>query len=64
MKTKSTTSSYSLRSSLGRMFKLGGGGNTEGKSNGSQASSGNTSPTNLKPSPPPSTNGSTLSQLT
>ncbi|EPB86535.1 hypothetical protein HMPREF1544_06702 [Mucor circinelloides 1006PhL] len=44
LKPKSTSSNYSLRSSLGRMFKLGG--------------------TNNKPSPPPSTTGSTLSQST
>lgn len=46
LKPKSSSSNYSLRSSLGRMFKLGGGG------------------TSTKPSPPPSTTGSTLSQLT
>ncbi|CEP20091.1 hypothetical protein [Parasitella parasitica] len=52
LKPKSASSNYSLlRSSLGRVFKLGSGGN------------GNGSASN-KPSPPPSTAGSTLSQQT
>lgn len=46
LKPKSASSNYSLRSSLGRMFKLGGTSNSN------------------KPSPPPSTTGNTLSQLT
>ncbi|KAI8967099.1 protein-tyrosine phosphatase-like protein [Mycotypha africana] len=49
LKPKSAVSNYSLRSSLGRMFKLGGSSNSSSKAN---------------TPPPPATAGNTLSQLT